>query len=97
MNCCDYDCNQGRNCPARKPECKHCLGIGYDASGYPCTCATPAKVAKVKNRHYAKPALLPHAWRAYMRHLAKWMLIVWGMLIAAPLIVTLASLVKGLA
>ena len=18
MNCCDYDCNQGRNCPARK-------------------------------------------------------------------------------
>jgi hypothetical protein len=19
MNCCDYDCNQGRNCPARKP------------------------------------------------------------------------------
>ena len=19
MNCCDYDCNQGRNCPARGP------------------------------------------------------------------------------
>ena len=19
MNCCDYDCNQGRDCPARKP------------------------------------------------------------------------------
>ena len=19
MNCCDYNCNQGRNCPARKP------------------------------------------------------------------------------
>ena len=19
MNCCDYECNQGRNCPARKP------------------------------------------------------------------------------
>jgi len=32
-----------------------------------------------------------------MRHLAKWMLIVWAMLIAAPLIVTLASLAKGLA
>jgi hypothetical protein len=20
MNCCDYQCNQGRNCPARKPD-----------------------------------------------------------------------------
>lgn len=22
MNCCDYDCNQGRDCPARVAKCK---------------------------------------------------------------------------
>lgn len=22
MNCCDYDCHQGRNCPARVARCK---------------------------------------------------------------------------
>ena len=20
------------------PDCRHCRGLGYDASGYPCTC-----------------------------------------------------------
>ena len=71
MNCCDYNCDQGRNCPVRQtkvtlenclvlqqkqswldklfdwftPEmppvdenCPNCRGIGYDASGYICTC-----------------------------------------------------------
>ena len=23
MNCCDYDCRQGDDCPARKPTCSH--------------------------------------------------------------------------
>lgn len=56
----------------------------------------PAKVAKVKASHHHAP-LYPSAWRAYLRHLAKWMLIVWAMLIAVPLIVTLASMARGLA
>lgn len=31
MNCCDYDCNQGRDCPARKGEPCDLAGlpIGY--------------------------------------------------------------------
>jgi len=49
-----------------------------------------AKVAKIKRRTPDKQALPATAWRAYMRHLAKWMLIVWAMLIAVPLIVSLA-------
>jgi hypothetical protein len=54
MNCCDYDCNQGRNCPARK---------------------APAKVAKVKQRMPGDTPLPANPWRAYLRHLAKWLLI----------------------
>ncbi len=30
--------------PAKEPTvCKHCYGIGYDASGFACTCTTEAK------------------------------------------------------
>jgi hypothetical protein len=36
-------------------------------------------------------------WRAYMRHLAKWMLIVWALLISVPMIVSLTSMAKGVA
>ncbi len=38
MNCCDEygNCNQGRDCPARK--CPHCFGLGYDSSGQQCIC-----------------------------------------------------------
>lgn len=71
MNCCTYDCHQGDHCPARK--CQHCYGIGYDASGYPCTCQ-PTKVARVGKRMHGKAALPSNPWRAYLRHLAKWML-----------------------
>lgn len=42
MNCCDEygNCNQGRDCPVRKKQqqCQWCRGLGYDASGYRCTC-----------------------------------------------------------
>jgi hypothetical protein len=42
MNCCDEygNCNQGRDCPVRKEQqqCQWCRGLGYDASGYRCTC-----------------------------------------------------------
>ena len=58
MNCCDEygDCRQGRDCPARASVCKHCHGIGYDASGQRCDCTYPARVAKIGRRmHTAKP------------------------------------------
>jgi hypothetical protein len=59
MNCCDYNCNQGRNCPAR--------------------------VAKVGRKDHA-PAPLPASfWRAYLKYLAKWMLVCVTVLFAAAL------------
>jgi hypothetical protein len=39
MNCCDYNCHQGKDCPARQAECRHCKGIGFDAGGQRCDCA----------------------------------------------------------
>jgi len=73
VNCCDYECNQGRDCPARKPKvCPHCYGTGYDASGYDCTCGTkPAKVAKVGKRIHGKAPLRGSAWRVYLKDLAR--------------------------
>jgi hypothetical protein len=68
MNCCDYDCNQGRNCPARK---------------------APAKVAKVKQRLPGDSPLPASPLRAYLGHVAKWLLIaVASMLIAAFVLLT---------
>lgn len=76
MNCCDYDCNQGRDCPARKAAaCPHCRGLGYDASGYPCTCVKPARVAKVGTRTHGPEPLPPITWRDYMGDLARVMLV----------------------
>lgn len=69
MNCCDYQCNQGRDCPARA--CTHCRGLGYDASGYPCTCT---KVAKIGQRMPGPDLLPPSPWRRQLRILAYWML-----------------------
>lgn len=81
MNCCDYNCNQGRDCPARQA-CKHCRGIGYDASGHPCTCCTPANVAKVGTRMPGPEPLRGSSWRQHLRHLAYWMLMsVMGLLL----------------
>lgn len=90
MNCCTYDCHQGDLCPARK--CQHCYGIGYDASGYPCTCQ-PTQVARVGKRMHAKAPLPASAWRAYMRHIAKWMLIA----ITTALVVGLGLSVRAIA
>lgn len=67
--------------------CRHCFGVGYDASGHPCTCTQPAKVAKVKRRDYDKEPLPHNAWRAYVRHLARWMLIAVGASLAASVLV----------
>lgn len=35
----------------------------------------PARVARIGRKDYAHEALPPSAWRVYLRHLAKWMLI----------------------
>lgn len=85
MNCCDYDCNQGDNCPVRT--CKHCYGLGYDASGYACTCScgTPAKVAKARPVMLDREILPPTRWRSQVRELAKWMLGVIALLLYAVL------------
>lgn len=64
MNCCDYDCNQGRDCPARGPA---------------------AKVARIGRKDYAREPLPVSASRTYLRHLAKWMLIVLVLLLALAL------------
>ena len=76
--CCNHDCNQGRECPARKRQvCPHCYDTGYDASGYDCTCGTkPAAVAKVGKRMHGKAPLRGSAWRVYLKDLARSMLIV---------------------
>lgn len=85
MNCCDYDCNQGRDCPARASVCKRCHGIGYDASGQHCTCRQPTKVARIGRKDYAREPLPVSASRTYLRDLAKWMLIVLALLLAMAL------------
>lgn len=45
MNCCDYDCNQGRNCPARTTEwvCPFCYVKG---------CQTPDKCRSLAIRNH---------------------------------------------
>lgn len=85
MNCCDYDCTQGRDCPARK--CPHCFGIGYDASGYACNCTTPAKVAKVGRKEHGKEALRGSPWRLYLKDLAQSMFIVLAVLVVSAAVV----------
>lgn len=59
MNCCNKDCNQGRNCPAR--------------------------VAKIGRKDHAPAPLPASPWRAYLKHLARWMLICVAVLFAAAL------------
>ena len=90
MNCCDYDCHQGRDCPARKPVCKHCYGTGYDASSYPCTCR-PADVAKVGRKLPADRPLLADSWRKHLRPLSTWVLSVIGLLVYAALLSAVLS------
>lgn len=65
--------------------CQHCYGIGYDASGYTCTCVPPAVVAKVGRKYYDRDALRGSPWRVYVKHLAKWLLFCLAVLFAAAL------------
>jgi hypothetical protein len=87
VNCCDYDCNQGRDCPART--CPHCFGIGYDASGYTCTCVPPATVAKVGRKYHDREPIGSLPWRAYLKDLARSMLIVLAVVFISATVVAL--------
>lgn len=67
--------------------CRHCRGLGYDASGMRCDCQAPARVTKVKRRIPAqKPTPTPRP-RTNLRHLVKWMLIalIAMLMVALPL------------
>ena len=83
MNCCnDYgQCQNGYNCPARnaptvreRVEAEH-FGI------------KPAKIARVGRRYPAAPGWAPSHWPKTLKALAKWMLIVVLMSMAAGFIV----------
>lgn len=89
MNCGDEfgDCRQGRDCPARK--CSHCYGIGYDASGYACTCTSPAKVARVGRKDHAREPLPASHSRIYLRSLAKALLFTLAVMLVSALTVAL--------
>ena len=49
-----------------------------------------SKVARIGRKDYDREPLPPSAWRAYMRHLAKWMLIVLALLIGMAIAAGLA-------
>lgn len=91
MNCCDYDCNQGRDCPARKPVCAHCFGIGYDASGQRCTCVTPARVAKIGRRYPDRSPLHCFTSRRYLKELARAFLLLIAVMLATALAAALIA------
>lgn len=91
MNCCDYNCTQGRDCPARKPKvCPHCQGIGYDASGLPCTCVT-AKVAKVGQRMHGHEPLRASTWRAYLKDLARSVFLALAVVLVSAIVVSVLT------
>jgi hypothetical protein len=88
MNCCTYECNQGRDCPVRKaPTCRHCYGTGYDASGYTCTCVTAAEVAKVGRKYHDREPLRGTPWRRHLRDLAAAMLLTLAVMLVSALVV----------
>lgn len=89
MNCCTYDCNQGRDCPVRQLKvCPECYGTGYDSSGYDCTCgAKPAAVAKVGKRIHDKTPLRSSAWRVYLKDLTRSILLVMAVMFISAIAV----------
>lgn len=94
MNCCDYECRQGRDCPARKTTtCPHCYGIGYDASGHACTCTylKPAAVARVGRKHHDRDALRGSPWRLYLKDLARSLLLVLAVMMISALVVAIMT------
>ena len=67
----------------------YCCNYGCN-QGRDCPARKPAKVAKVKARMPATKPLPPNAWRVYMRHLAKWMLILLVVMTVTPAVLSVA-------
>jgi hypothetical protein len=110
MNCCDYDCNQGRNCPVRKAAQAEVqvMKTGLGKIGPEPTLRErfeeehfgikPAKVAKVRLRW---PAALtfepPLRWRRTLKGWAKfWLGVVLG-LAAGPYVLGVGMVLSGVA
>lgn len=73
--------------------CKHCYGLGYDASGQRCTCQEPARPAKVGRRYPRHPKSVPWSpWRRYLKDLARAMLLVIAVMFVSA--ITVALLVR---
>lgn len=66
--------------------CPHCHGFGFDASGLTCTCQQ-TKVARVGKRMHAKDPLPLSGARAYMRHLARALLLTLALLLTSAVVV----------
>lgn len=78
--------------PSQTQTCDRCFDIGYDASGYACTCATSASVAKVGRRipkHPQPPR--PERWRDYLKDLARAMLLVIAAMFVSAVTVALMA------
>lgn len=88
MNCCDHDCNEGRDCPARARKCDE-LGVCMQRTP-PCTGCAPApfRLAPDVLQGYRVPLLGTPAQR---RELKRWLLPA----MAFSAAVTLAGLAVG--
>lgn len=69
---------------------EYCANHGCN-QGRDCPVRQGAKVAKIKRRTPDKQALPATAWRAYVRHLAKWMLICLAVLMATSIVSAVVS------
>lgn len=67
--------------------CPHCYGIGYDASGYTCTCVQPAEVARVGRKHHDRDPLRGSPWRLYLKDLARSLLLVLAVMMVSAIVV----------
>lgn len=63
--------------------------MGYDASGYHCTCVTPARVAKVGRKEHGREPLRGAPWRRHLKDLARAFLLVLAVIMVSALTVAL--------
>lgn len=70
--------------------CPHCYGIGYDASGYTCTCQQ-AGVAKIGRKYQDRDPLRGSPWRLYLKDLARSLLLVLAVVMVSAVVVGLVT------
>lgn len=70
--------------------CPHCYGIGYDASGYSCSCQH-AEVAKVGRKYPVREALRGAPWRVYLKDLARSLLLVLAVVMVSAVTVAVMT------